>query len=277
MKPFRSFLLLFLIAGIFFSCGNNSSVTTDKESVSRKKYQDLLASKQAAIRSFVENLKGLNAGLAAVEETDSFLFETDTLDFTPVYGTHSDSGEVNKNFNTIFLSTVQLGGKLPETMEEDYFVNAYFTVLNDLAKTGTTSFDGLDSSDSRYWNTGIASMMALDQLHYVIIVDQQLYNPGTVTAFSGSMDIANLQGRMYVYDLKKKQFAGAREFTMDGPDEISFSYEKAGPSNGYNEDPQKAAEYKFKKENKDYICRHTIGLLSEYVALPETFRFQSAE
>ena len=277
MKFFKSFLLLALPAAVFFSCGGNSSDSADKESISRKKQNELLTAKKSQISSLVENLRSIQSGLSQVEETDSFAFETDSLDFTPVYGTHSDSGEVNKNFNAIYISSVALGGKLPEFMPEDYFTNEYFSVLSDLAATGTVSHAGLDSSDSRYWNTAIAWMTAVDQLRYVIIVEPLSYTPGNVSAVTNSMDIANLQGRMYVYDLKKKTFTGAREFTMDGPDEISFSYQKASAANGWNEDPQKAAEYQFKEKTKEYILGHTIGLLSEYVALPATFTFKKAE
>lgn len=278
MKFLKSFLLLFLIAGSLFSCGGNtSSDASDKESYSRKKQNELLAARKSQISLLVESLRALQPVLAQTEETDSFAFELDSLDFTPVYGTHSDSGEVNPKFNAMYISSVALGGKLPEYMPEDYFVNDYFNVLSDLASAGTVSHAGLDSSDSRYWNTAIAWMMAMNQLRYVIIVEPVSYAPGSVMASSNTMDLANLQGRMYVYDLKKKTFTGAREFTMDGPDEISFSYQKASAANGWNEDPQKAAEYQFKAKTKEYIFSHTIGLLSEYVALPETFTFKTAE
>jgi hypothetical protein len=268
----RIAICIFAIVIALSACGPSELEQYQALLKSRKdRYFEMQRKNQSKIHDFIQLLQELRNGFADTPENIEFEFEVDTLNFTAAFGVLSDSAVVNPKFNAIFLSTQSLGDSLLPNMQVDFYANEYFEAINGFNKTGFYEYSYMDSTDSRYWNTGTAWLKAFDQLRYVIIVDPWTYFAGSASALTGTMEIAELKGRMYVYDLKKKTYIGVSEFNSFGPDEISYSYKEPNSDNGYQDKSQQAAESKMRTANIEHIRLSSIGLLGDFVGLPSEF------
>jgi hypothetical protein len=270
MKPTPFFLLLLFVSFAACNFGPNEYEKQRMEQVerSRKRHAEVWASHKDKINSLVKEIKGLLSQLEEVEESEDFVFEVDSLGFDPTMGYYSDSAEVKKEFNALYISTAAIGDTLPkEFYGEDFFQSEYFEVLEDMAEFGIATRTYPDSSDDRYWNTACAWMLASDQLRYVVLVQPQVYEPGSVNVSIDEMNTAAMAARLYVYDLKKKEFVGAQEILAFGPDEIYFTYKEGSVT-----DEQSSAESKFHTENKSYIRKSSLYVLTDYVGLAQEFQ-----
>lgn len=190
--------------------------------------------------------------------TDTFLLATSHLGFSPVVGTHTDDGEVNKDFNALWVGSYAHGLPLPDGMEQDYFRSECYLNLQ-FVKGGKTAEEyGLGDTDDRAWPTSYAFVEAMKQLRYVVVIHPKSFTAGALYVSSQTFEAASLSGVMMIYDLKEKRICGAKEIHTSGPESISYSFDAPSSNNGYKDKADDAAVYEFEKENRESLFRNTL-------------------
>ncbi len=251
---------LYLVVYCFLFAGCSSSSVDEQVSqmTSKAEYEKFRQDNQ----KFLDDLSAgiVQAMLMAdtAQITDTFLLATSHLGFLPVVGTHTDDGEVNKEFNALWVGSYAHGLPLAEGMNVDYFRSECYLNLQCVKGGKTAEEYGLGDTDDRAWPTSYAFVEAMKQLRYVVVIHPKTFTPGILYVSSQTFESASLNGVMMIYDLKEKRICGAKEIHTTGPESISYSFDAPSLNNGYTDKADEAAVYEFEKENRESLFRNTL-------------------
>ena len=253
-------VLIFIIAAslTLSSCGDSTNEKTPFSAINKSEYEKFRMSNQKMLDDLSAGIVQAMLMADTAQITDTFLLATSHLGFSPVVGTHTDDGEVNKDFNALWVGSYAHGLPLPDGMEQDYFRSECYLNLQ-FVKGGKTAEEyGLGDTDDRAWPTSYAFVEAMKQLRYVVVIHPKSFTAGALYVSSQTFEAASLDGVMMIYDLKEKRICGAKEIHTSGPESISYSFDAPSSNNGYKDKADDAAVYEFEKENRESLFRNTL-------------------
>lgn len=251
-------LIAFTVGYVLSSCGNLTPEEAVVASISKVQYEKLRQDNQKFLGELSAGIVQAMLMADTANITDTFLLETDHLGFSPVVGTHTNDGEVNKEFNAIWVGSYAHGLPLAEGMTEDYFRSECYLNLQKVNGGKTAEEYGLGDNDERAWPTSYAFVEAMKQLRYVVVIHPKSFTAGALYLSSQTFEAASLDGVMMIYDLKENRICGAKEIHTTGPESISYSFDAPSSNNGYKDKADDAAVYEFEKENREGLFRNTL-------------------
>lgn len=258
MKRISLSVLIFVIA--FLSCeapqpAEESRVITEQD------YKNLLREKKTLIESLYAAINSAMLMADTTPVTVSFAVSEVSLGFNAVIGTHTDEADPDSTFNAVFVASYSAGLPLPEGMQTDWFKSDVFADLTSCKSGGTADSYSLTPGDSRLWSTSYAFLKSLEQLRYVVVVHPVEFNAGALYASNETFDPASMTAILMIYDIKEKRICGAKKIDVQGPQNISYSYDAPSSENGWKDKSEGAAAYKFEMENRDSLVGNTFRVL----------------
>lgn len=251
-------LYLVVCCFVFAGCSSSSVDQQVSQITSKAEYEKFRQDNQKFLDDLSVGIVQAMLMADTAQITDTFLLASNHLGFLPVVGTHTDDGEVNKEFNALWVGSYAHGLPLPEGMKEDYFRSECYLNLQKVNGGKTAEEYGLGDNDERAWPTSYAFVEAMKQLRYVVVVHPQTFIPGMLYLSSQTFEPAAIGGVMMIYDLKEKRICGAKKIEATGPESISYSFDEPSSDNGYKDKADDAAAYEFEKENREGLFRNTL-------------------
>jgi hypothetical protein len=257
--------VLILVAIMFCSC-ETPPPTEESLSMTKEDYQNLLRDKKTLIESLYAAINSAMLMADTAPITDSFFISESSLGFNAVIGTHTNNADPDSSFNAVFVSSYNAGLPLPEGMTTDWFESSVYSDLISCKNGGTAKSYGLFENDERLWSTSYAFVQSLTQLRYVVVVHPVQFNAGALYTSRETFDPSSMQGVLMIYDIKEKRICGAKKIQVEGPQNISYSYDAPSSQNGWKDKSDDAAKNKFETENRDTLVGNTFRVLeSQFV------------
>lgn len=256
---------VFFLAIAFLSCETPPAAEATR-TITEQDYKNLLRDKKTLIESLYAAINSAMLMADTAPVTDSFSITESTLGFNAVIGTHTNEADPDSAFNAVFVSSYSAGLPMPDGMQSDWFKSNVYSDLISCKNGGATESYNLTQGDSRLWSTSYAFVQALDQLRYIVVVHPVQFNAGALYTSSETFDPASMQGVLMIYDIKEKRICGAKKIQVEGPQNISYSYDAPSSENGWKDKSEGAAAYKFETENRDTLVGNTFRVLeSQFV------------
>ncbi len=256
----KLFAAILIITLSLCSC-DSQQPDQEVSTITAQDFNNLLRDKKSIIESLYAAINSAMLMADTTPITDTFLINESALGFNAVIGTHTNEGEPDSAFNAVFVSSYTAGLPLPEGMKSDWFKSDVYSDLVNCKNGKAPESYGLYENDSRLWSTSCAFLQSLSQLRYIVVVHPLQFSAGALYASSETFEPASMEGVLMIYDIKEKKICGAKKIQVEGPQNISYSYDAPSSENGWKDKSEGAATYKFETENRDSLVGNTFRVL----------------